>query len=121
MLSSIAVNQGKGKHSYLINFPQKLISLGFVSLFLALMPDTKLIIACNDIIFNIKINLPYKNDRIFIKFVSLKQDKNSIILEGDGRTHPSLTLFLDKNRVILMEGNVYGSSTDFPLSNYGFK
>lgn len=94
MLSSIAVNQGKGKHSYLINFPQKLISLGFVSLFLALMPDTKLIIACNDIIFNIKINLPCKNDRIFIKFVSLKQDKNTIILEGDGRTHPSPNPFL---------------------------
>lgn len=53
------------------------------------MPDTKLIIAHYDIIFNIKINLPYKAARVFIKFIALKQDKNSIILEGGSRTKPS--------------------------------
>jgi hypothetical protein len=85
----MAVNQGKGKHSSLIKLSTELISLGFASLSLTLMPDTKLIIACYDIIFNIKINLPYKAASVFIKFIALKQDKNSIILEGEGRAKPS--------------------------------
>lgn len=63
-------------------------SLSFVSLFLTHMPETELIIAYCNIVFNIKTHFPLHAATVFILFITFKQSTHKMIRGRGDVTNP---------------------------------